>query len=312
MISPDLIPVLSAIQAGDKARARELLKSVLKLSPSAEAWYQASRITEKPEHEAQCLRRALGLDPLHVDARRRLRELEDAGVQAPVEEKSVLLASPPPAQKLAPDVVRPKKATARQKPLPDEGLAPLKKVRRQKKKRGAWFYVGIAAAAIGALTSTYFVLIFLGSPIPGMVLGVFTGERPVTEIDGVPLEQVEDAVMRVGPSRQAEISRSEPVSDALEPGLLHEYRFEARQGEEVAIGIQFFSPTAQRVNRNIAILDPAGRDAESRCVRDRILQGDNGAVMICEIHQSGTWRVRILGRTNESTGAYVVSVEKFR
>jgi hypothetical protein len=66
------------------------------------------------------------------------------------------------------------------------------------------------------------------------------------------------------------------------------------------------------VNRNIGILDPSGRDAESRCERNRILQGDNGAAIICTIHQTGTWSLRLLGIDGQSTGAYVVSIERMR
>ncbi|MBZ0298969.1 MAG: hypothetical protein K8J31_04465, partial [Anaerolineae bacterium] len=184
---------------------------------------------------------------------------------------------------------------------------PLKKTRRRR-KRGTWFYVGIVGSMLLSLSASYFVLLVLGSPIPGRLRSLLGGAAPVAEIDGVPLDQVPDAVMKIPPSLSKIVTQQEPLAEILEPGIVHEYTFTARAGEEVAIGIQFFSPTAQRVNRNIAILDPEGKDADRLCPRDRILQGDNGAAIICTIHRSGTWQVRLLGREGESSGAYVVSV----
>lgn len=294
MLAPDLIPIVGAINAGDKPRARALLQSLLKTSPSAEAWYQASRVAEKPEHELVCLQRALGYDPLHREARRRLSELQ-----------------PTPAAPVMPDERRTtteRKAAAdsvKAQPKPED--VPLKKARRRR-KRGTWFYVGIVAAVLLSLSSSYFVMLVLGSPLPGRLRSLLGAQAPVTEINGVPLDQVPDAVFKIPPARSSEVKQVEPLADILEPGVVHEYTFAARAGEEVAIGIQFFSPSAQRVNRNIGVLDPQGKDAVGQCDRDQILQGDNGAVITCQIDRTGIWQVRILGREGESGGAYVVSV----
>ena len=313
MISPDLIPVLSAIQSGDKARARLLLKSILKLHPTAEAWYQASRVTESPEHEMVCLRRALSLDPYHTDVRRRIRELDAGGVSVSVDNAPLTVPLPTAPETLAPDVGRPQKSLVDEPALPESARKlPLKKAQRRRKKRGTWFYIGILATIIGSLAASYFVLMVLGSPLPSQLRSRFTGEQPVTEIEGVPLESVPQAVFQVVPSKSDTLSRSEPLAAALEPGFAHEYTFEAFSGDELAIGIQFFSPTAQRVNRNIAILDPSGRNAESYCERNRILEGDNGAAIICNIHETGKWSLRLLGIEGQSTGAYVVSIERMR
>jgi hypothetical protein len=300
MLSPDLIPIVNAINAGDKARARALIQSLLKTSPSAEVWYQASRVAEKPEHELICLQRALGYDPYHIEARRRLSQLQP---------------TPPPAQ-VAPQVAAPDKrrSTAEHKAAAQPAKAhpiiptdvPLKKARRR--KRGTAFYITIVAMILLSLSSTYFVMLALGSPLPGRLRSLLGAEGPVTEIDGVPLEQIPDAVFKIPPARSSEVTQAEPLADILEPGVVHEYTFAARAGEEIAIGIQFFSPTAQRVNRNIAVLDPEGKNAEAQCNHDQIIQGDNGAVITCHIDRSGLWQVRLLGRVGESSGAYVVSV----
>ncbi len=298
MLAPDLIRIISAINEGDKARARELVKSLLKTSPSAEAWYQASRVAEKPEHELVCLQRALGYDPLHREARRRLSQLQPT--------------MPPPQPDAAVADVR--RSTREHKPIAQPPRAqpiipanvPLKKVGRR--KRGSAFYLTIAAMLLLSLSSTYFVMLVLGSPLPGRLRSMLGAEAPVTEIDGVPLAQVQDAVFKIPPARTSEVTQVEPLADILEPGVVHEYTFRANAGEEIAIGIQFFSPTAQRVNRNIGVLDPEGKNVETQCNRDQILQGDNGAVITCRIDRSGIWQVRLLGREGESAGAYVVSV----
>lgn len=298
MISPELISIMAAINTGDKARARQLLQPLLKTRPTAELWYQASRLTEKPEHELACLKQALGLDPYHGDARRRFHEL-----QAQVTPPAPAVADAPAAT--------PPKAPAPKKTQPAPAIVPadvpLKKA-RQRRKRGTWFYVGIVGSVLLSLTASYFVLLVLGSPLPGRLRSLLGDAPPVTELNGVPLEQVHDAVFKVVPSRTSTVTQTEPLADVLEPGVVHEYTFNARSGEELAIGVQFFSPAAQRVSRNLAILDPQGRDAESQCMRDHILQGDNGAVIICQIDRSGTWKLRLLGRENESSGAYVVSI----
>lgn len=300
MLSPDLIRIVSAINEGDKPRARTLLQSLLKTSPSAEAWYQASRVAEKPEHELICLQRALGYDPLHREARQRLNQLQPP---APPVEVAVAPAVKQAASSEQPAAPKTEKA----KPIIPADV-PLKKAGRRRRKRGTSFYLTIVAMILLSLSSTYFVMLVLGSPLPGRLRSLLGIASPVTEIDGVPLEQVPDAVFRIPPSRSSEVTQVEPLADILEPGIVHEYTFDARAGEEVAIGIQFFSPTAQRVSRNIAVLDPEGKDAASQCTRDRIIQGDNGAVITCFISRTGSWQVRLLGRVGESGGAYVVSV----
>lgn len=305
MLSPDLIAVMNAINAGDKARARRLLQPLLKSNPTAEAWYQAARLTEKPEHELACLRQALGLGPLHVDARRRYHELQ-ASTSPPAQPQTAPAAPEAPTVRPAPP--EPVAAPRSRPTAPIAADLPLKKV-RHRRKRGTWFYVGIIAAVLMGISSTYFVLLVLGSSLPGRLLGLVSGQPPVTEIDGVPLDQVEDAVLQIEPARSAVLPKMEPKADVLEPGFVHEYTFEVMAGQEVAIGIQFFSPTAQRVSRNIAVLDSDGEDAERHCGRGRILQGDSGAAITCRIHRSGTWKLRLLGREGESSGAYVVSIE---
>jgi hypothetical protein len=305
MLSPDLIRIINAINEGDRARARTLVRSLLKTSPSAEAWYQASRVAEKPEHELICLQRALGYDPYHLEARRRYSQLQPAPPPAQPELPAAPTDASPPAVQQKPASSPPKAPPI----IPAD--VPLKKA-SQRRRRGTWFYVGIVATILLSLTSTYFVMLVLGSPLPGRLRSLLGAEQPVTHIDGVPLSQIPDAVFRIPPSRSSEVTQVEPLAAILEPGIVHEYTFAARAGEEVVVGIQFFSPTAQRVGRNIGVIDPEGRNAAARCDRDRLIQGDNGLMITCRIHYSGMWQVRLLGREGESGGAYVVSVGRLR
>lgn len=307
MIPPDMIPIMSAIQADDKARARRLLHDLLKINPTAEAWYQASRLTESPEHELKCLKRALALDPYHTESRRRYNALQPARVQPDA------AAAISDGRQFAPDVNRPKKLDTDTIPvLIDDDTLPLKRARPRRKKRGAWFYVGILSAALLSLVSSFFVLNFLGSPVPSQILGAITGDQPVTEIDGVPLEEVEDAPSKVEPSITRSLSRADTQSDTLAPGFAHEYEVSASAGEEFAVMVQFLSPTASDVRRNVAMLDPDGRSAGGRCESEALLDGDTGIVLLCRADVSGAWRLRILGRSGESTGLYFVSMENMR
>ncbi len=301
MIPPDMIPIMSAIQAGDKARARRLLHDLLKIQPSAEAWYQASRLTETPDHELKCLKKALALDPYHVESRRRMLALEKPSGPAVVTHAE---------GQFAPDVARPKKLESQTLPRLIDDTLPLKKARPQRKKRSPWVYVGIAGTIMLGLVSSCFVLTFLGSPVPGQILGVVTGQQPVTEIDGVPLDQVEDAALKVEPSSIKNLPRSSPLSDTLTAGIEHAYTFQADAGENIAVGVQFFSLGAGNVPRNVVILDPNGRNSSSHCRRETILDAHTGAAYVCQIHLSGQWEVRILGRDGESTGTYVVTMQR--
>ena len=280
----ELKAIRDAMDAGDKAAARKLLRPLLRQHPTADIWHLAALACETDEQAIKALRKALELEPLHSPANRMLHRLEGA---------------------------KPGQAQPSTTPLKEEELPPLKKVRYQR-KRTTWTYIGCAGSILLSLTATLLVMSFTGSPILGELLGLFSGSGPVREIDGTPVQEREDAPLVVAPQQSKTLTDAQTLSDTLSGGYTHEYTFDARAGEEVVVGIQFFSPTASRVSRNVAILNPIGRNAENQCMRDRILQGDSGTVLICRIDGTGVWRVRIFGRDGESTGAYVVSVERLR
>jgi hypothetical protein len=285
----ELKPVHDALDAGDKQTARKLIRPLLAEQPNADVWLLAARACERDEQAIKALRKALEIEPLHTQANRMLHRLEGA---EPVQATSLPLMTP-------------------STPPKEDVLPPLKKVRYQR-KRSVWTYIGCGGSILLSLTAVLIVANFTGSPLLGNMLGLLSGSQPVHEIEGTPVEQREDAPLVVAPQQSKDLRAEGTMSDTLDAGYAHEYTFSATAGEEMGIMVQFLSPTANSVSRNVAILSPSGENAEQECMRDSILQGDNGVVLDCRIQRTGVWRVRIFGRDGESTGAYVVSVERFQ
>lgn len=353
MTDAELQPVIRALQAGNRAQAQALLRPLLH-QPSADRWYLAALLSATPERALVALNHALALEPHHERARRRLTQLQGAVEPEAAHDTIAEEDLPPLAALVADDVVIPVDKPFNPAPVEAQFFEtlrsrPLKKQQR-KRRRTIWTRIALVSGILLSLSSTYFVLLVLGSGIPGRLRGIVTGVHPifapdatvvyatpvamiegtpyygrpledygsasidatpVTEIGGTPVYARPDAVVVVEPVKSAVLTGQQPISDILEPGFAHEYTFTAMQGEELAIGIQFFSPTAQRVSRNVVIIGPNDSSAEGVCQRDHILQGDNGVVFICPVHQSGTWKVRLFGRESESSGAYVIAIEDF-
>lgn len=72
---PNLSEVQTALKQGDRARANQLLKTILHEHPSADAWVMAARMSSNPENQKMHLQRALAFDAKHVKARDMLRDL---------------------------------------------------------------------------------------------------------------------------------------------------------------------------------------------------------------------------------------------
>ncbi|MBC6936632.1 MAG: hypothetical protein DWB42_12440 [Chloroflexi bacterium] len=313
---PDsLQPVREAIKAGDKRRARELLRPLLVDNPTADMWFLAAQASPTREQAMGCLKRALALDPAHERAGRALSRL---AASAPADD------TPPPL--VAPVDNAPLAAS-------EAALPPLKKVRSQR-KRSPWTLVGLAGSLLLSLSLTYAVLTALGSPIAAQVRAILGGEAPQagdgTPVFGQPRQPASGAPVIgqpsgggggdtgaspsgsfvVRPNKSVELKRQQPVSDVLDAGFAHEYTFEAARGEEIAVGVQFLSPTAQKVGANVAIIGPDGYNAESRCQRDQILTDGSSVAFICTVHQGGVWKLQLFGRDGESTGVYVVTYER--
>jgi hypothetical protein len=139
---------------------------------------------------------------------------------------------------------------------------------------------------------------------------LFGGSEPVTEIEGVPLDEVRNAPVIVPSSMTKPLNEESRDANVLDPGYVHEYTFDADSGAEYAIYVQFLSISANGVSKNVVVLRPNGTDATPTCERNSILQGDNNVTYLCQIDVSGIWKVRILGRNQESVGAYFVGAER--
>jgi hypothetical protein len=265
---------------------------MLKNQPGADAWYLAAQACESKEKAIYCLRRALDLQPQHSAANRLLFRLEGA--------KPPTVREQPSVDALTVDV-------------------PLKAVKRAKqsgRKRGARRAVVLLSLLLFGMSCSLITMNLIGvisGPIT-LVTQLTGGASPVNEIDGTPIAQVSDAPLRMKASQSESLAGENAGrdTDVLEPGYLHEYTFEAQQGRDVAIYVQFLSLAANRVSRNVVVLREDESNATPGCERDTILQGDNNITLVCRVDTGGTWKVRILGRAGESVGAYFVGVEQMR
>jgi serine/threonine protein kinase len=251
---------------------------------TADDWVREAAAASDNQEKIAYLKQALALEPLHSKANRTLFQLEGA--------KSMRSELPVPV------LVNP------------DDLAPLKKVNR-KRKRGVWFYVALLALVLMGLTSTFFILMVIGSPIPDQITSILSGKRPVLDVNGTPVRDIPNIVLTVQPQKTGTLKRNSTVADTLSPGYMHEYTFSVTSGEEIAVGVQFLSPTATRVTQNVAVLKPDGTPAGGQCQQDHILDGDTGIAYDCRIDQSGDWRIRIFGIEGESSGAYAASFQRF-
>ncbi|HEX2905739.1 MAG TPA: hypothetical protein VHO69_02685 [Phototrophicaceae bacterium] len=325
--SETLTSVRQALKSGDKKGAREQLRPLLAACPSAELWVLAAQACDRREKAIECLHRALALDPTYDRARRGLEKLEAGGLDLPP--LDMLLAVPVPPIEA----------------VPEPEATPFK-WKQDQKRRNPWTLIGCAGSILLSLSSTYFVLTMLGSPLAGQIRAIISGEglaqsgegTPVfgrqpeaetpasepetapnllgaaptdgTPVFGEPLSRTGSNTFEVHPSKSVELSRQQPVSDVLDSGQAHEYTFTVVSGEELAVGVQFFSPTAKQVGANAAVLDAAGYNAENYCQRDQILSDGSSVAFICQVNQGGTWKLHLFGRTGESTGVYVVTFDR--
>ncbi|MBK8027373.1 MAG: hypothetical protein IPK19_39780 [Chloroflexi bacterium] len=286
--------IRNALQDGDKKKAVQLLRPLLQ-QPTADVWVLTSRAAATPEQSIDCLRRALALDPLHTEANRLLFRLEGALPQ----HVGVSLHAPrsdTPAHISSNDR--------------NKRLAPLKGAKARKPvNRGEHLMLMLTFAFLAGL-ATVVALNMLGvvsGPI-ALMTSLAGGPQPVREIDGRPLGEVEDAVVRVG------ATQSEPAQpfdvDVLDTGYLHEYTFPAATGETVAVTVQFLSLYADRVSRNVALVGPGGIDITASCQRDVILGRERHVTMLCTAPEGGPYALRVLGRQGESVGVYWINLER--
>jgi hypothetical protein len=336
----DLTAIQTAIVSGDKRQARRLLKPLLETSPTADLWLLASTACDTPEKELGCLRQALKLDSHHAEARRRYAELRQSIQLSTLEMPSLetLTAELPPIEALVPAVP----------PSPDVFAlkrAQKEANRRRWNRIGcigsvlmslslSYFVLTVLGSPIPAqirqVLSGEPIQQSVGTPIFGRQAADATAEAvrnandplhgtsipavltysPTHDASDVTYsDEASQAGFVVSPNKSADLTRGSPVSDVLDPGFAHEYTFPATAGQEIAVAVQFFSPTAKKVDANVAVLDPDGINAEEHCQRDYIFVDGSGVAFTCQAHKSGSWKIQLFGRANESTGVYVVTYD---
>lgn len=333
----NLDAIQTALQQGDKKRARKLLRPLLDSAsaPTADLWMLAAAACESPEQEIGCLKQALKLDPQHTQAKQCYRQLKQTLTEADMPSLDLLVDDMPPVEMLTTPPPPPSR--------PIDVFAIKREQRRRNQRR--WTTIGCIGSILLSLSTSYFVLTVLGSPIAAQVRQILGGGGPASPRIGTPVfgiteptpvlnqeslpantantsssdstqptprpasTQSSGSQFTVQPDESSRLTENEPLSDVLDPGFTHEFTFSAQRGSEIAIAIQFFSPTATNVTSNVAILNPDGRNAESSCERDTIFTDGTGIAFICKINISGVWRLQVFGQEGSSTGVYVVTYD---
>jgi hypothetical protein len=287
---------------------------------SADEYVRLAERADDPAEAIAYLRQALALDAWHSKANRMLVQLE--GARPPIQTGVTAQVKPDGAARKTAELKKTQQAAALKADArvstdeqvapaaqPDgEALEPLKKPRR-KRKRTVWTYVTIASIVLLNVTLSLFVAFALGTDFAGKLRNLVIGKSPAQTINGTPMKDIPNVALTLTPSYNRDLSDHQATGDVMVAGDVHEYKFQATAGQELAINVQFVSLTAKNVGRNVGIIRPDGTNAEGSCQRDSILKDGSSVVFICKIDQSGLWRVRIYGIVDQSTGAYVVAVQ---
>ena len=292
--------VALALREGDKARARREVKALLEREPTADAWFLAANAMDGKEQAIRCLKKAIELDNWHVKSNRMLLELEgtpEHDIELLRKRQAEELANSPGMKDLS-EITRQRKTMAFQ-------------VRARRRRRfNRILLICFLVLSVTCSTLTMSLIGVIQGPLR-FVIEAFGGPPPVYELDGLPVEDVPFAAATIEPARSVEAS-SQDVN-VLEAGYVHEYRFEARSGEEVYGYVQFMSVSASDVSSNTVIINPQGQITDYSVCEflgdSGILGGEGNVTFTCRINITGEWRVRILGIGGESVGAYFIGVE---
>lgn len=257
-----------------------------KKTETADEWVAKAAVTTDEAEAIRLLKRALELEPLHSKANRLLFQLEGAVPKT---------AAP-----------KPKRDT----PVTTSDLSNLKKPTVYGRKRNTWNYtVGIGTVVV-AVSVVFFYLMLSGSPIATQIANFIQGKQAVTQIGGVPLNQVPNAVMKINPQDRVSIGDGQTIRSSIENGFVTAYVFDVGEGQTFDINVLFIDTTAQRVSENVAVMDMAGNAAGERCDKVVTPNGDTGVGFSCRIDENGQWSVRVLGITGQSVGRYQVYVDR--
>jgi hypothetical protein len=306
MTDKRLAMLRQAIVEREVQRARQMVKVLAKQLPAnADVYYYAAYVARDQAHAERMLAQALAMDAFHSGANRLQYQIGEIGYAAALREDPAL----------------PRGATLTDTAsVPVVSLADLQARQRQRGRwwrnvpRGRLITFGVSSLVLG-LSSGWLLMLMLGigARYTNGLATLVGAPGPIETYDGRAITDYANPAELDGlaPSYNTEFGRGEggTTGDILRDGAMHEYELEARLGEELAIAVQFFSPFAENVPENVAILDPSGNLAGSRCQRDYILDQYTGIVYICNIDMSGVWRVRIFGKERESSGVYVVTAD---
>lgn len=289
-MSTSLDTIQSLIDNGKRKQARLQLKSLLQNEPSAQAWYLAALLMDDKTQKIKCLKRAVQVDALHTPANRLLHQLEGAASFTSPEKVETAKA------------VKSLKLENRQ-----EKYEKIQQDRRQRRNRRI---IGLSISMVISLIICTVILSAVGM-IPGTVgllLRATTGITPVYEIDGVPVEDIDNAIIRIAPA----VSKSLPTQEYyfVDHGYVVEYTFDTKANGSYRPYVQFFSLSANNLRHNTILLDADGNDISSQClVQNTSDQYESGIAYSCAATTSGRWSLRIIGINGETIGGYIVGLE---
>lgn len=284
----------ATLKAGDTTKATQMIRWLLRHEPSADAWVLAAELTDDRMEKIRHLRQALALDAWHKEANRLLYKIEGA----------------------TPTTITPPQTEWQRK----TGERPVTEIRRQMKQAGFQQHAARqkTRTRVGCVFSMLFSMFFslavfraaglMSSGLSMQLASLLQQPTPIERLENQPLSQIDRPQLQLTPSR-VEMAAERDV-EVLDAGYMHEHHFTAVSGAEYAVYVQFISVTARRVGRNVMIVDPNGGEAMRRCAAQRILNDDTNVAYICNVDVPGRWRVLILGRDQESVGAYFVGVDR--
>lgn len=117
---------IEAFQAGDRARARELLTQAVIIDPNSEqGWYYLAAAQDDPNLRIDYLNRVLTINPNHTRAREVLARLQAAPPSMPSAEPAAHEAEPPAAVPPAPQASAPASRRVPIRPLDDSAAGPI-------------------------------------------------------------------------------------------------------------------------------------------------------------------------------------------
>ncbi len=286
--------IRAALQAGELDKARKMVRWLLKNEPSAEAWYLAAQVVEAKDEKIKCLRQAITLDTWHKAANLELYKIEGSTPTEIVQRQTEWTRK------------------AGEKPV-TEIKRQLKQDRFQQQAQRHRVYT-----RMGCVCSIFFSIFFslsvfraaglMSAGLSRALAQLFNQPKPVDAINNTPIAMISKPQLILTPS-QVKAASPQGV-EVLDAGYVHEHNFIGVPGVEYAVYVQFISATAKHVTRNVTIVDPNNGEAGQRCPVEHVLQDDTNVSFVCNVDVPGKWRILIMGRDQESVGAYFVGVRK--